>query len=127
LTAATVSCRRIFCSPAVLAQHVQRGVARNRVQPRLQLHRLVGGEQRGVRVDERLLDRVLRTRLRQDPRAVAHERGAVAVDDRIEGALMAGAKQPDQPVIGLAGEDGAARQTSSSPAARVDVERIHGL
>jgi hypothetical protein len=82
------------------------------VEPRPQVDRPAVGAHRPIRVQERLLHDVLRPRPRQEPAAVAQERTAVAVDDRLERPVVAGARQVDEPLVVLRAEHRTAREPS---------------
>ena len=88
---------------------------------------VIGAGQSGVRVDERLLHRVLAAGLGQDPAAVAHERPAVAIDDHVERALVSGAHELHEPLVGLHGKDRAARETGRRFPAGIRYQRGHGV
>jgi hypothetical protein len=77
---------------------------RDPVEPRAQVTDLGPGPQRRPRVDERRLDDVLGERVRQQPAQVAQERAPVALDDRLEGAVVAGGGELDEAVVGLPAE-----------------------
>ena len=91
----------VLVRPPVLPQRVQRRVVDDPVQPRPQVDAGVVAAQRGEGVEEGLLEDVLGPRRRQQPRAVAQERAVVAVDDRLERAVVPGAGEVDQPLVGL--------------------------
>jgi hypothetical protein len=87
---------------AARAQDVEGRVVRQAVEPRPQLQRpVVRCAQRRVRVGQRLLDGVLGAVGAQQPGAVAHERGPVALDDRGQGRLVPGTGQLDEASVGL--------------------------
>src|SRR3712207_1661855 len=86
---------------AVDAQRVQRGVVDDPVEPGPQLADLVAAEQRRPRRHEGLLEGVLRTRLGQQPAAVAQQLAPVALDDGLEGALVTLAGERDEAVVAL--------------------------
>jgi hypothetical protein len=67
-------------------------------------HRLEG-------VEEGLLDGVLGARPGEEARAVAQQRAPVAVNDRLEGAVVARADQIDQALVGLRAQDRLAGKT----------------
>jgi hypothetical protein len=83
-----------------IARDVQRRVVRHPVQPRPQDDRRAPARERGVSVDERLLDRVLGRRARQVPAAVAEQRRPVALHDRREALLVTRARERDEALIG---------------------------
>jgi hypothetical protein len=97
-------------APAVLAQQAQRRVVGDPVEPRPQLQLRLARPDRAVRVHEGLLDRVLRALGREQPAAVAEQRPAVAGDDRLEGAVVAGPREIDQPLVALGVEEGRTRE-----------------
>ena len=102
-----------------VARDVERRVARDPVQPRAQRlrHARALARQRGVGVDERLLQRVVGGGRREQAADIEAQRRAIARDDRRERALVAGAGEGDQPLVGLrrqhprAGEPGQRRAT----------------
>ena len=98
-----------------VAGEVQRRVAGDPVEPRLerQRQRRVGVREARVRVDERLLERVVGRGGGEEAAAVARERRAVAVHDGGERALVAGAGQRDQARVRGGGERGGAELAAS--------------
>ena len=76
----------------------------NAIEPGLEVDRTVVCDQGVVRAHEGLLDRVLRALSRQHSLAVAQERPPVALDERLEGPFLTGARQVDQASIGLGPE-----------------------
>jgi hypothetical protein len=92
------------------------------VQPRAQLPHVVAARERAPGGDERLLERVLGARLGQVLAAMAQERAAVALHDRLECPLVPGRGQGDEPVVGLGaqrddGRRGHERVTRAGPGA----------
>jgi hypothetical protein len=85
---------------------VERGVAGDAVEPRPEGHRraCVAGERR-IGVDERLLQRVVGRRGRQEALAVPLQRRAVALDDRGERLLVARPRERHKPLVGRPMED----------------------
>jgi hypothetical protein len=81
------------------AQLVERGVAHDPVQPRPQLADLVAAPERRPGRYEGELERVLGPGLGQDPPTRPQQRAAVALDDRLERAVVADARQRDQPRV----------------------------
>nr|WP_228430599.1 hypothetical protein [Baekduia soli] len=93
------------------AQHVQGRVVGDAVQPGAEMTHLVGPRQGVVDTDQGLLDGVLCACRPDDPRAVAQQRGAVAVDDGREGGLVAVDGQLGEPLVALQPQERGARQT----------------
>jgi hypothetical protein len=75
------------------------------VQPRAELAHVVTALERRPRRDQRLLDDVLRTRLADDAPRVAQQWPPVALDDRLERPLVAGARERDEPLVRLDAQD----------------------
>jgi hypothetical protein len=76
------------------------------VQPWPQVPHLRAGAQRRPRVDEGGLRDVLGQRVGQQPAQVAQQRPAVALDDRLERAVVAGRGKRDEPLVGLRAQQG---------------------
>ena len=96
-------------------QRVQRRVVDDPVEPRPQRLHVVAAPQRRPRGHERLLQRVLRARLGQVAAAVAHERPPVALDDRLEGPLVAGGGERGQALVALGPQEGDGRRRHGQP------------
>src|SRR5215218_4258434 len=90
---------------ALHPQRVERGVLGDPVQPRPRLAHLDAALKRRPGVDERLLHRVLGARLRQQLADVPVQRLAVAVDQRLERALVPFARELDQALVALRPQD----------------------
>ncbi len=91
------------------AELVERTVAREPEQPRLQVHRAVVAHERAAGAQHRLLHDVLgdaRRRARQDPPREALEAVAVAQVDQGERVTISGAVRRDERLVGCAGADG---------------------
>ena len=71
------------------------------MQPAAQVAHLAPALERGERVEERLLDRVLSPPVRCQPARLGLELTLVAPDDRGERSLAAGLDQGDELIIGL--------------------------
>ena len=84
------------------AQDVERAVADDRVEPGLERHLAVVGAQGAQRADERVLDDLLGVVVRaaQELARVREQARLVAVVDRVEGAVVAGADQVDELLVG---------------------------
>ena len=96
------------------AQHRDAAVARDRVQPRPQLDRLVGPGQLAIRREERVLHRVLGFLHGAERVAAEAEHAAVmTVEQGLERGLGTGAHQLDEPFVGCQ-----AQQAYGDPAAR---------
>ncbi len=96
--------KRLVQLVVVIARALQPGgrrVVGDAVQPPPQLPHLGARAQRGPGVDERLLEGVLGARRGQHPAQVAGQRAAVALDDRLECAVVPVAGQPDEALVGL--------------------------
>ena len=105
--------RRLVQLGVVVAAHpqrVERRVVDDPVQPRPQLAHLVAALQRRPGCQQRLLQRILRAPLRQHAARRPQQRLAVALDDRLEGALVAVARQGGQALVGLGAEQGQRRR-----------------
>ena len=84
------------------AQVVQRAVAGDPVQPGPGVDRPVVGADRVEGGGEDLLQHVLRVLLRAEHVAAEGEQARlVALDERLEGAVMAAPGEGDQPLVGL--------------------------
>ena len=94
---------------AGLPEQVQGRVVGDAVEPRAEVELGIACVDRSVRAEEGLLHGILRACRREDPRAVAEQRPAVAVHDRLEGALVAVAGQVDEPRIRLGSQQCGAR------------------
>jgi hypothetical protein len=85
---------------------VERRVVGDAVEPRPERHRRVGGAgQRRIRVDERLLQRVVGRRGRQEALAVPLQRRPVALDDRGERLLVARPRERHETLVRRPEED----------------------
>jgi hypothetical protein len=85
---------------SVTLDRAEDGIARDRVEPRLELAHLAAALERGPGAHERLLDDVVRVSAQQAAR-VPVERRAVAVHDGLEGLVAAGLGELDEPRVGL--------------------------
>ena len=86
-------------------ERVEGQVARHAVQPRPQQELAVVVAQEDVGLHERLLHDVLGVIASDEPRAVAHQRPAVAVHDRLEGARRVLAGERHEAGVALQLED----------------------
>jgi hypothetical protein len=97
-----VHVHRVLALGDGLAKVVEATVAGDPVQPRPQVDLAVIGEDRAVGVDEDLLEDVLGVLGRaQHLPAEAEQAALVAVDDRLEGAVVATPQQRHQPLVAL--------------------------
>jgi hypothetical protein len=87
-------------------QRVERGVVDDPVEPWPQLAHLVAATQRRPRAQQRLLQGVLGPPLRQHTARGAQQRPPVALDDRLERALVPRAGQLGQSRVGLRAQKG---------------------
>ena len=101
---------QLVVAQAAVAQSVERRVVRDPVQPGPQVELRAVAVHRLVGLHERLLHHVLGALRRQQARHVAHQRAAVALDDRLEGRLGPGADEVHQALVRLRGEHGPAGQ-----------------
>lgn len=79
----------------------RRYVAQDLIQPAAQMPDLGARAERRERVQERLLYEVLRPPIRGEAPCRSVQLAAVALDDRREGTFVPGAREADQPLVGL--------------------------
>jgi hypothetical protein len=91
---------------ADLLERVDRRVVGDAVQPRAQLAHLGARAQRRPRADERRLHHVLGERVRQEAPQIAQQRAPVALDDRLERAVVTGGGKLGEPLVGLRAQQG---------------------
>ena len=92
------------------AQRVERLVVGDAVQPRAQLAHLGAGAQRLPCAHEARLQDVLGQRLAQQPAQIALQRAAVALDDRLEGPIVAIGRERDETAVALGAQQGGGQQ-----------------
>src|SRR5688500_18680669 len=84
---------------ALLLDRVQRSVVRDAVEPRPEDERPRIVADADERLHQRVLDDLFGAVRVEPATAVGLERGAVTVDDRVEGSFVAGAGKPDEVVV----------------------------
>src|SRR5215218_6067792 len=80
-------------------------------QPRTQFELGVVSGDRGVCLRERLPQRVLRTAVGEQAARIAQKRPPVALDERVESAIVARPRQLDEAVVGLQAQHRAASES----------------